>query len=145
MATVATLGNPHRGDDGIGPWIAAKLRAHGIEPVEMEEPTRIVDVDEADLLVLVDAVISGAPVGSVVVLDVTDRELPGAVTTSSHSVTLGQALALRRQVASWPSRVVVVGVEIEEIHPEPGLHPETEAAGGLAVDLILGVLHGVAR
>lgn len=145
MATVVTIGNPHRGDDGVGPWIAERLRGRGIEPVEVEDPTRLVGIEEPDLLVLVDAVMSGAPVGAVVVLDVTDQPLPSEVATSSHTLTLGQGLALRRQVGEWPRRVIVVGVEIEVIHPEPGLHPRVEVAAGHAVDVVLGLLRDAPR
>ncbi|NND85555.1 MAG: hydrogenase maturation protease [Acidimicrobiia bacterium] len=145
MATVVTLGNPHRGDDGVGPWIAERLRDRGVSPLEVEDPTRLVDLAETDLLVVVDAVISGAPVGAVLVLDVTDRPLPTEVTTSSHTISLGQGLALLQRVGTWPRRVLVVGVEIEEIHPEPGLHAEVEVAAGHAVEVVVGLLRGPGR
>ena len=145
MATVLTLGNPHRGDDGVGPWIGEELAAHGIGSKHVEDPTRIADIDEDGLLLIVDAVISGAPVGAVLVLDVTDRPLPTEVSTSSHTVSLAQGLELRRRIGSWPERVLVVGVEIEEIHPEPGFHPEIEVAATHAVDVIVGLLQASGR
>ncbi len=145
MATVVTIGNPHRGDDGVGPWIGDRLRELGVEVVEVEDPTRLVGIEEPEVLILVDAVMSGAPVGAVVVLDVTDHPLPSEVATSSHTLTLGQGLALRRQVGDWPGLVLVVGVEIEVIHPEPGLHPRVEVAAGHAVDVVLGLLREVPR
>ncbi len=140
MARVVTLGNPHRGDDGVGPWVAERLAGRGYPSTHLEDPTRLVDVDEEERLVIVDAVISGAPVGAVLVLDVTVDPLPTEVSASSHSISLAQGLELRRRLGAWPERVLVVGVEIEVIHPEPGLHPEVEVAAGHAVDVVVGLL-----
>lgn len=143
MVTVVTIGNPFRGDDGAGPAVADRLRTAGVAVVEVEEPTRVVDVLPVDgTLVVVDAVISGAPAGSVVVLDVTDDPLPTEVSTSSHTVSLAQGLELARTLGRWPEQVIIVGIEVEAIHPEPGLHPGTRRAVELAASVIVGFVGG---
>ncbi len=137
MFTIVTIGNPARGDDGAGPAVAGLLRARGIAVVEVEEPTRLVDLmPQAGTLVVVDAVVSGAPPGSVVVVDVTSDPLPTSVSASSHTLSLAQGLELARTVGRWPGRVLVVGVEVEAIHAEPGLHDSTRRAVAVAGEMI---------
>lgn len=143
MFTVVTLGNPDRGDDGAGPAVAVRLREAGVPVTEVEEPTRLVEIlDDAGTTLIVDAVMSGAPPGSVILLDVTETSLPAGVTASSHTISLAQGLELARTLGAWPERVIVIGIEVEEIHPRPGLHPGTSRAVAVATELILSLLAG---
>lgn len=143
MAMIVTLGNPQRGDDGAGPAVAARLREAGVDVVELGEPTRLVDILPATgTVVVVDAVISGAPPGSVLVLDLTDAPLPRKVTASSHTISLAQGLELARTLGAWPDRLILVGIEVEELRPDPGLNPITSRAVGIAVEVIIGLVGG---
>jgi hydrogenase maturation protease len=119
---VAGLGNSYRGDDAVGPLVAA-LAADEIAPVAdvgpIEDPLDLLGrFDGVDLAVVVDAVRSGAPVGSVrvVEIDLGPAHLaptPEPAITSTHGVGLVGVVRLARAVGCAPRRLAVVTVEGE--------------------------------
>ena len=72
-ALVIGLGNPDRGDDAVGHTVArrvAALRLPGIQVVEREDPTSLIDLwGDRDLAVVVDAVSSNRVPGTLVMLE----------------------------------------------------------------------------
>lgn len=114
---VIGVGNPLRGDDGVGLAIAARLAAGLPEGVRVErceqEPSRLIDAwSGADAAVLVDAVSSGSPPGTIHRFDATDAPVPaGVFRSSTHAFGLSDAIELSRALGSLPRRVVVYGVE----------------------------------
>jgi hydrogenase maturation protease len=72
-ALVVGLGNPDRGDDAVGHTVArrlAALRLPGIQLLEREDPTSLIDLwDGRDLAVVVDAVCSDSVPGTVVIME----------------------------------------------------------------------------
>ncbi len=119
VVLVAGIGSPYRGDDGVGPLVAAtvatgSLAARDVGP--LEDPLDLLGVwDGADLVVVVDAVRSGAPVGTLRVLELnaeTPRDAPGGpAVTSTHGIGLAGVLRLARAIDRAPRRLVVVAVE----------------------------------
>jgi hydrogenase maturation protease len=108
------LGSRYRGDDAVGPLVAERLRAAGVTVLDCaDEPTRLLDEWAGlDTVVVVDAVVTGAPLGTQHRLDVTDGPLPRDVgLASTHAVGLADALELGRALGRAPRRVVVLGVE----------------------------------
>lgn len=108
------LGTPYRGDDGAGPAVAERLRAAGVPVLEhADEPTRLLDAWAGlDLVVVVDAVRTGADPGTLHRVDCGDGPLPREpVLASSHAMGIGEALALGRALGRAPRRVVLLGVE----------------------------------
>ena len=79
MRAAACLGSRYRGDDAVGPLVADRLRAAGATVLECDdEPTRLLDAWAGlDLVVIVDAVSSGAAAGTVHRVDPGDGPLPG--------------------------------------------------------------------
>ena len=80
---VIGIGNPLRGDDAIGLLVARRVRELAdpeVEVMELEgEPARLIDAWQgAGLAVVVDAVNSGAPEGTVMRFDA-DRRPPSAL------------------------------------------------------------------
>jgi hydrogenase maturation protease len=116
---VMGVGNPWRGDDGIGPAVAAALRdrpgpggpSGPVDVVDLDgEAARLVDAwDGADLAVVVDAVRTGAPPGALHRLDA--DSMRAAATASSHALGVQHAVALARALDRLPRRLVLVGVE----------------------------------
>ena len=130
-AVVITVGNPWRGDDGVGPAVAAALSGRGIDVVESDgEPARMVEAwTGADVAVVVDAVRSGDPVGTVHRLVVRD----GGVTVrrgagGSHGMGPGDAVALGAAVGRLPERLLVYVVEGARFAFGDELSPEVAAA-----------------
>ena len=105
-------GNRQRGDDAAGILVAERLRELGIEA-----DTRIGDA--ADLIeawdtvddVIVVAVLTGAPVGTVQAWD--GQHLPASVSTaaSTHGFGVAEAIELARVLNRLPTRLRVYGVE----------------------------------
>lgn len=149
------VGAPDRGDDAIGPevialiaeWVAGGsmgVHAPGRRPLRLptgtqvlsrSDPTRLIDVlSDADLAVIVDAVRTGAPPGTLHVLEAGADQpgLPAAATGSApgtHGLGVGDALELARALGRLPARVVVVGVEAA--HFELGTPPSAAVQAAL--------------
>jgi hydrogenase maturation protease len=108
------LGSRYRGDDGVGPVVAERLRLAGAAVLDCaDEPTRLVgEWDGLETLVVVDAVVTGAPPGTVQRIDAGDGAIPRDLgLASTHAVGVADALALGRAIGRAPQRVVVLGVE----------------------------------
>jgi hydrogenase maturation protease len=114
---VIGIGNPLRGDDAVGLLVARRVREladAGVEVIELEgEPARLIDAWEgARLAVLVDAVSSGAPEGTVMRFDAGADALPASVSASStHALGLGDAIEIARALDRLPERLIVFGIE----------------------------------
>ena len=108
------LGSRYRGDDAVGPLVAERLREAGATVLDCaDEPTRLLDVwDGLDVLVVVDAVLTGAAAGALCRVEADDGPLPRDLRlASTHAVGVADALELGRAVGRAPRRVVVLGVE----------------------------------
>jgi len=144
--TVIGIGNPLRGDDAVGLIVAREVRAAAtadIAVIELEgEPASLIAAWEgAGPTVVVDAVASGAPAGTVTVVDATDAPLPPSLSAAStHALGLGEAIELARVLDRLPKRLVVVGVEASEFAPGRPLTPAVAAAVPPATRAVLSSL-----
>lgn len=114
IPAVVCLGNRFRGDDAVGLLVGDRLREAGIAVTECaDEPTRLLDGwDGVELLVLVDAVRSGAPPGTVHRVELGERGVPPELElTSSHAFGVEQTIELARALGRLPERVVAYGIE----------------------------------
>jgi hydrogenase maturation protease len=112
---VAGIGNAFRGDDGVGPAVAALVAEHSgardIGPIS--EPLDLLGrFSGASLAVLVDATRSGAEPGSIRVVELDDVEDSPA--SSTHALGLRRVCRLAAALGEAPERVVVVGIEGED-------------------------------
>lgn len=145
MTLVIGCGNLLREDDGVGIRAVRLLKERrlpaGVRVIEAGCPgLGLLDLLEgADRAVIVDAVVSGAPPGTLY------RFGPGALPDrdwlplSLHGVNLVDALALGR-IASpdrLPGSITIFGVEIARRGMGEGLSPEVEAALPALVEMIL--------
>lgn len=129
------LGSPDRGDDAVGPTVARAVAVLGlryVEVVEHEDPTALIDLwDGRALVVVVDAVRSGAAPGTLVVLETgaEDTPLPDSAWAATgrggtHGFGLAGSVELARALGRLPPRVVVLGVEAMAFgHGEPLSEP----------------------
>lgn len=143
------VGNPYRGDDGIGPAVLARLRP-GQEPwvrlVDSDgEASRLVLAwDGARLAVVVDAVRSGATPGTLHRLALDPRSADAVEQlgraegwrAGTHGTGLAEALGLGRVTGHVPDRLVVIGVEVADIRPGPHLSPAVARAVDGAAALV---------
>jgi hydrogenase maturation protease len=129
---VLGVGNAYRGDDGVGPVVAERVRdlSSDLEVVMCEqEPTRLLDAwDGADLALVVDAVSSGVTPGTVHRFDATEGPVPTSVFRgSTHALGVGEVIELGRALGRLPGRVLLYGVEGERFGTGEGLSPAVAA------------------
>src|SRR5262249_2026098 len=113
-AAAVCLGSPFRGDDAVGPAVAERLRSAGAALLRCaDEPTRLLDLGAGlDTVVVVDAVRSGAPPGTIHRADAGDGPLPRELRlASTHAMGIADALELGRALGRAPRRLVVLGIE----------------------------------
>ena len=132
---VAAMGSEYRHDDGVGPAVADVV-AGLLDGVTFVGPLAdpldlLVTWDGADLAVVADAVRTGAPPGTVSVIEITGNDVGGKAQhrpTSTHGIGLAGVLRLARITGGAPQRVVVVGIEGREFGQGTGLSPAVRRA-----------------
>ena len=114
---VVGVGNRDRGDDAVGPQIAARIAALGVpglDVVEHEEPLGLVPhLLERDHVVIVDASAPRGRPGRLAVHVVGDSQLNAGAegTGGTHGFGVVQAVELTRALGRLPTRLVLIGVE----------------------------------
>lgn len=139
----AVFGSPYRGDDAVGQLVGDELRERGVEVIDChDEPTRLLHrLPDLEVVVLVDAVISGAAPGTLHRLDVVQGRLPGSVRlASTHALGVGDVLALAEVLGRSAARTVLIGVEGRRFAMGAPLTPAVEAAIGGAVAEVLSAI-----
>jgi hydrogenase maturation protease len=149
-AKLIAVGNPFWRDDAAGIAVARRVRAAapaGVEVVELGgDPAGLLEaLRGANLVVIVDAIRSGAPAGSIQRIEVGagDELADRRTRVSSHGLALGDLLALARTLDRFPERLVLIGIEAAELGPGIGLSPEVAAAIERVTEQVLADLkHG---
>ncbi|MGB2634440.1 MAG: hydrogenase maturation protease [Candidatus Acidiferrum sp.] len=125
-------GNRHRGDDGAGILVAERLLELGIEAETRTGET--IDLLEAwngagDVIVI-DAVLSGAPAGTVHVWN--EREpLPlftKSASATTHGLGVAEAIELACVLDRLPRRLQVYGIEGQRFEPGVEISQEVQRA-----------------
>lgn len=142
------VGNPFRGDDGVGRVVVERLRGEIPRWVTLLEETgdgaELLDVwNDADCVILVDAVQSGAPPGTIHRLDARTEKLPGWFSHSStHTFGVAEAIELARTMGELPAELIVYGIEGLDFSAGTELSPEVAEIVPTAANLILQeILH----
>jgi hydrogenase maturation protease len=142
-ALVIGIGNAYRGDDGVGLVAARRLKDEGLTAFRVLEHhgggTDLMDSWEgADAVILLDAVQSGAPPGTLHRWDAILQRLPVmAFRGSSHAFSLAEAVEMARVLGRLPKHLVVYGVEGRDFKAGTGLSSEVQGAVGHLVERVL--------
>jgi hydrogenase maturation protease len=140
------IGNPDRGDDGIGLLTAERLRhrtPHGVQVVQHSgEGTGLIELwreSGAATIYIVDATYSGLPAGSVQYFEAHKEPLPAYFSrnTSTHAFGLAEAVELARALGCLPRKLVIYGIEGQGFDPCAPISIEVEAAASQVVERIL--------
>ena len=133
MPFVIGVGNRDRGDDGVGPLVVDEIRR-----CCPEIETFVAEGDLSDLamrweadqsVVIIDAISSGRPVGTIVEIDALAEQLPTQQgLLSSHGVGLAEAVELARLLDRLPRQLKVIGVEAKSFNQFDPVTPEVAAA-----------------
>lgn len=124
---VVGLGNNYRRDDGAGLAVARRVRSVPVR--EVNEPGNLLDMwRENDDVIVIDAVVSGAPAGTIHRMDVGRSPLPVRSTTSSHAFGLADVIELARSLDRLPRSIRVYGIEIGSLEPGRPMSPSVNEA-----------------
>ncbi len=140
---VAAIGNPGRGDDGIGALIAAQLA--GRLPPDVALITRYGDIlslidDWAgfDAAICIDAAAPMQAPGRIHRIDATYGELPlDLALTSSHAFGLAEAIALAATLQELPETVIVYAIEGVTFDGGAPMTPEVAAAAAEVTERVI--------
>jgi hydrogenase maturation protease len=131
---VLGLGNPLRGDDGIGPAVIEWLQAHDLPPgaVAIDGGTRglelVLTLADCRRALIVDAAEIGRAPGRWERFSPDLIRLKDGPTISLHAAGLADALALGEALGVLPEEVVIFGVQPAWLDWSPGLSAEVQAA-----------------
>jgi len=147
------IGNPDRGDDAVGVIVAQRLRQRLPAQVPILQTTgdpgfllaawsrRQADPptggQTAETVILIDAVHSGAPPGTIHRLDAHESPLPANFfRCSTHALGLHEAIELARALGQLPPKLIVYGIEAKDFTAGTGLSAPVEQAAHQLVDLV---------
>lgn len=136
------LGNPTRGDDGIGWLVAGRLKERVPDGVDVrlaigESLDLIESWTGARVVIVVDAVHSGTTPGTVHRFVAGRDPLPSRPSTSTHGMGLAEALAMARAIGRVPPRLIVWGIEGACFEVGAGISPDVADAVPAVVSGIL--------
>ncbi|KOV53566.1 hydrogenase maturation protease [Streptomyces sp. AS58] len=118
---VIGVGNPLRGDDGVGPETVEALRGRVPDDIVLTvsdgEPARMLDLWRgADTVFVVEALRTRpARPGELHTLTAADAADRTAATASTHALGLGECLALAEALGQLPQRLVVHAMEVADV------------------------------
>lgn len=144
---VLGLGNPLMGDDGLGLAALDRLGARWQLPADvrlLDGGTAglqlLPDIEDAERLVLLDAIEAGEPPGTLVVLE--REELPRyfAHKLSPHEVALREVLALAELRGRLPAELVAIGLQPGPLTLGPGLSAPVRGGVDRMLDAVVARL-----
>ena len=124
---VVGLGNDDRGDDAAGLEVARRVRKAEGRPTS--DPLDLIDLlEEWEEVIVVDAMLSGDVPGTISRFNFDDESLTAHSFVSSHFLGPVEALELARSLKRWPPRLVVYGIEAENVEVGRGLSAPVRGA-----------------
>lgn len=139
---VIGFGSAARGDDQAGLLVARRLRALGVPAVEVcGDALALFEAwGDAEEVILVDAVVTGAPAGTVTTWTGRTRGRTPGDGLSTHGLGVAEVLELAEALGRLPRRVRIFGIEAGRL--DPGAEPSPavtraveEVAGRIAVEV----------
>ncbi|MDH3471668.1 MAG: hydrogenase maturation protease [Acidimicrobiia bacterium] len=122
------LGNPFRGDDGAGLEVASRVRSVETH-VCLLGSYELMDLWEgADEVIVVDAMVSSAPPGTVRLFDPHREALPSRTFSSTHAIGVAETIEMAKLLGRLPQRMAVYGIEAADVTAGTYLSPVVEEA-----------------
>jgi hydrogenase maturation protease len=124
---VIGVGNGYRRDDAAGLVVARRVREEapgGVSVLEHSgEGAGLVEAwAGADAVILIDAVQTGSPPGTLYRLDAHVEPIPARFFHySTHAFSIAEAIELARALGELPRRLIVHGIEGEDFQAGEGL------------------------
>lgn len=146
MVRCIGVGNLYRRDDGVGLYVAQRLRLENVPGVSVfehgGEGTSLLDTfADVESVILVDAVSSGAAPGTIHSFDPNKESLPvNTFSRSSHAFGVAEAVELARSLGRLPEHCRIFGIEAACFEMGIGLTPAVERAARRLVPVIAHTL-----
>jgi len=139
------VGNPWRGDDGAGPWVARRLREKLPARIIVEECTgdltRLLELGRGvERLILIDVVDSGAAAGTLQCIGAGDGRLLRGKSVSCHATGIVGALELGRALQLLPDDWRIYAIEGKDFALGAPISPAVVAGAERAVAAIIAAL-----
>jgi hydrogenase maturation protease len=134
ITLIIGVGNAYRRDDSVGLIAARRLKAQQLPNATViensgEGAALIEAWKDADRVILIDAVASGAAAGTVHRLDAHAQPVPAKFFSySTHAFSVAEAVELTRVLGQLPPSLTIYGIEGKDFSPGIGLSPEVERA-----------------
>jgi hydrogenase maturation protease len=134
------VGNPQRGDDGVGHFIAGKLKQRRLPKSRVQvhwgDGISLMETwENAQTVILLDAVRSGAPPGKIFHFDAIRQSIPrGFFNCSTHSFSVAEAVELAKTLKKLPPRLLIYGIEGQRFNAGIGLSSEVEIAAERVIE-----------
>ena len=147
---VIGVGNPHRGDDAIGPLVASRLKRFedgSFLVIKQVEGLALMEAWEgADTVIILDAAFSGTSAGTIHRIDASVESMPkDFLRCSTHALGVAEAIELARAIDQLPRRVIVYGIEGVSFEQGAGLSEAVEEASGKLEALVLSDIETAAK
>jgi hydrogenase maturation protease len=144
---VIGVGSPLMGDDGVG-VAAVELLRHAVGAVDGVSMVDggtwgmqlLPDIEDAERLLVLDAIRDGREPGTVVRLEKDDLPRLLYQKVSPHQIDLREVFAVAELKGTFPSTVVALGVEPEVVELRDGLSPTVVRALPELLDAALAQL-----
>jgi hydrogenase maturation protease len=138
---VIGIGNEYRCDDGVGVMVARRLQARnlpGVRIIEANGAALLEAWQQAETVILLDAVQSGAAAGTIHRLEAQAQPLPVQFfRASTHAFGVAEAIKLARALQQLPPRLLLFGIEGKCFAAGTELSAEVAAAVPTVVQRVL--------
>ena len=145
------VGNPYRGDDAVGLFIARQLQGQVPANVEVHEnfgevASMMELFEDAQAVILLDAASSGSEAGRIFRFGAAKEKMPVELFRySTHAFSIPEAVELARALGQLPPTTIVYGVEGKGFETGESMSPEVEASARKVVDLVLEEIQNIRK
>jgi hydrogenase maturation protease len=122
------IGNPDRGDDAAGWEVAGRVTSWDVSRLTAGSLSLIDLWCSDDEVVIVDAMRSGAPTGTVVRIDAIEHSLPKGAFSSTHAFGPAAVVELARTLDRLPRSLTVYGIEAGQVEHGSPMTPAVATA-----------------
>ena len=143
VVTVVGIGNEFRGDDAVGLMVMRQLKERvpaGVRTFELTgDQTYLLELMRStDAVIMVDAVRSSAPAGTIFRIDASEEPVPKEfLSFSTHAIDSAAAIELARTLGSLPGRILIYGIVGREFSFSTTMTAEVREAIEMVQDRIL--------
>ena len=137
------IGNDYREDDGLGFYIGRHPKIKNLQGIRILENSgdgmAMMDAwKDAGMVIIVDAVHSGRPAGTIFRFDAINNPLPANIfAVSTHHVGIPECIALSRSLGLLPEKLIFYGIEGESFGQSMELSAIVREAADAVVDNIV--------